>query len=67
MEPEEGGALSAGWTTLGVCADWPLFTEPWDGPATVVTIEDVVTALTTGVEDATQTVGIVGTEVTTVL
>ena len=67
MEPEEGGALSVGSTTPDVGTDWPLFTEPWDGPAIVVTIEDAITALTRGTEEATQTVGIVGTEVTTVL
>ena len=67
MALEEGGALTAGRTTLGVSADWPLCTGLRDGLATVVTIEDAVTALTTGVEDATQTVGIVGTDVTTVL
>ena len=67
MEPEEGGALSVGSTTPDVGTDWPLFIEPLDGPTTVVTIEDVVTTLTTGAEEATKTVGIVGTEVTTVL
>ena len=42
MEPEEGGALSVGLTTSNVGTDWPLFTEPWDGPPTVVTIEEKI-------------------------
>ena len=40
---------------------------PEEGPAPGFVDEDVVTALTTGVGRATQTVGLVGTEVTGVL
>ena len=67
MELEEGGVPSVGSKTLDVGTDWPLFTEPWDGPATVVTIEDAITTLTTGAKEATKIVGIVRTKVTAVL
>ena len=67
MEPEEGGAFSVESTTPGVDADGPLFTDTDEGPATVVTTEDAMTAPTTGVEEATQTVGIVRTKVTDTL
>lgn len=67
MEPKEGGALSIGLTTLGIDADGPLFADPEEGPATMVTTEDVVTAPTIGVEEATQTAGIVGTKLTDTL
>ena len=67
MEPEEGGAPSVGSTTLGTDADGPLLAEPEEGLAAMVTTEDAVTALTTGVEEATHIVGIVGTEVTRTL
>ena len=67
MEPEEGGAPSVGSTTLDTDADGPLFTDLEEGLAIVVITEDAVTALTTWVEEATQTVGIVGTEVTDTL
>ena len=39
---------------------------PGKGPASGLIDEDACTALTTGVERATQTVGLVGTEVTSV-
>ena len=63
MEPEEGVAFSVGSTTPDVDANGPLFADPDEGPATVVTTEDAVTTPTIGAEEATQTVGIVGTEV----
>ena len=67
MEPEEGRALGVGLTTLGVDADGPLFVGPVEGPATVVITEDAVMTLITRAEEATQTVGIVGNEVTDTL
>lgn len=67
MELEEGGALRLGSTTTDMDAEGPLFEGPIEGPATVVTTEDAVTALTTGAEEATQMVGIVGTDVTITL
>jgi len=67
MEPEEGGAFSVGSKTSDVDADGPLFANPDKGPAIVVTTEDAVMAPTIGVEEATQTVGIVRTEVTDTL
>ena len=67
MELEEGGAFSLGSTTSDVDADGPLLADQEEGPAAVVTTEDAVTTLTTGVEEATQTVGIVETEVTDTL
>ena len=63
MELEEGGAFSVGSTTPGVDADGPLFVDPDEGPTTVVTTEDAVTTPTTAVEEATEAVGIVRTEV----
>ena len=67
MKPEEGGALSVGSTTLDTDADGPLFADPEEGQAREVTTEDEVTEPTTGVEEATQTVGIVRTKVTDTL
>ena len=67
MKPEEGGAFSVGSTTLDVDNNGSLFTDPDEGPATVVIIEDVVTTPTTGAKEATQTVGIFGTKVTDTL
>ena len=63
MVPEEGGEPSVGSTTLGTDVDGPLFADPEEDPVAVVTTEDVVMASKTGVEEATQIVGIVGTEV----
>ena len=67
MEPEEGGALSAGLTTPDADAGGPLFVGPAEGPTTLVTTEDAVMTLTTGVEEATQMVGIVRRDVTVTL
>ena len=60
MEPEECGALSVGLTTPAV---GPLLVGPAESPTIVVTTEEVVAALTTGVEEATQMVEIVRTDV----
>ena len=60
MEPEEGGALSVGLTTP---ANGPLLVGQVEGSAILVTTKEAVMALTTGVEEATQMVGIVGTDV----
>lgn len=51
--------ISVGSTTIGVDADGPLFVDPDECPTTVVTTEDAVMAPITGVEEDTQTVGIV--------
>jgi len=42
----------------------PLLAGPKEGPVTIVTTEDAVTALMEGVVEATQTVGIDGTDAT---
>jgi len=63
MELEEGGEQRLGLTTPDMDADGPLFRGPAKGPATVVTTEDAVMELTIGAEEATQMVGIVGTNV----
>ena len=67
MELEEGGADRVGLTTPNADADGPLLVGLGEGLVTVLTIEDAVMALTTGAEEATQTVGIVGTDVTVTL
>jgi len=64
MVPEEGGALRLGSTTPDTGAAGPMCEGPAEGPAIVVTTEDAVMTLTAGVEEATQIVGIVGTDVT---
>jgi len=67
MEPEEGRADGVGLTTPYANADGPLVVGPGEGPATMVTTKDALMALTIGAEEATQTVGIVRTEVTDTL
>jgi len=67
MEPEEGGEFSVRSTTPNVDADGPLFADPDKGLATVVTTEDAVMTLTIGAKEATQTFGMVRTEVTDTL
>ena len=67
MEPEEGAVLSVGSTNPDVDANGPLFVGPDESLATMVTTEDAVMTPTTGVEEATQIVGIVGIEVTDTL
>lgn len=48
-------------------AEGPLFEGLVEGPTTVVRTEDAVMELTMGAKEATQTVGIVGTDVTVTL
>lgn len=67
MEPEEGGTLLVGLTIPDVNAEEPLLVGPIEGPATMVTAEDTIMALTVGDEEATQIVGIVGIDVTDTL
>jgi len=50
MEPEEGGALWVRLTTIDAEANKQPLVGPTKGLAIVVTTEDVVTTLTTGVE-----------------
>lgn len=64
MNSEAGGAPLAGCTTLeeeggSSCSGG----GPRDGPPVETAADEAVTALTTGVDTATQTVGLVGTVV----